>query len=104
MLLGLLKGLWGLVEDERYGDVLFGCVLYDMMVFLLYDTCIEERHRRYAIADLNSEHYLYLLHKRDDISWLTIADSCSMAVCRMTHGTGRIPGTMHPCILLIRQI
>ena len=55
---------------------------------------IEEQHRRYEIADLNSERYLYLLHERDDVSWLTIADSCGMAVCCMTRGPGIMPGTI----------
>ena len=44
-------------------------------------SCIEERHRRYEIADLNSERYLYLLHERDDVSWLRISESCGLAVC-----------------------
>ena len=36
--------------------------------------------RWYEIADLNSEPYLFLLHDIDDVSWLTIDDSCGLAV------------------------
>ena len=46
--------------------------------------------------DLNSKYYLTLLPERDDISWLTFADSCDLAVCHMTCGTGRILGTINP--------
>ena len=55
-----------------------------LVVEALVVEAIEERHRGYEIADLNSECYLYILHKNDDISLLTIADSFGLAVCHMT--------------------
>ena len=36
--------------------------------------------RWFKIADLNSELNIFLLHERDDVSWLTIDDSCGLAV------------------------
>ena len=41
---------------------------------------IEVHYRWYEISYLNSELNLFLLHERDDVSWLTIDDSCGLAV------------------------
>ena len=56
---------------------------------------IEKQQWWYEISDLNSGRYLYILHELDDVLWLTISDSCGLAVCRTTRGTGRIPGTIY---------
>ena len=68
----------------------------------LFKSAIMKSNRRwYEIADLNNERYLYLLlHERDDVLWLTISDSCSLAVYRMTRGTGIIPGTIEGGVVL----
>ena len=54
ILLGVLKKLWGLVEDKRYGDVLFGYVLDDIMVVFLVDTC----YVLYLKTDFSHQQYL----------------------------------------------
>ena len=34
-----MKGLWGFVVDGQYREVVFACVLDDMLLILLVDTC-----------------------------------------------------------------
>ena len=41
---------------------------------------IEVHQRWYKISDLNSELNIFLLHEGDDVSWLTIDESCGLAV------------------------
>ena len=58
MLLGVLKGLWGLVEDKRSKDVFRGYVLDVLMVVFLIYTCYvcnmktAFSHRQYLVASI----------------------------------------------------
>ena len=47
---------------------------------LFKSAILKSNSRWYEIADFNSERYLFLLHERDDVSWLTIDESCGLAV------------------------